>query len=203
MDWSAVGGLVGQAAPTIGGLLGGFIPFPGGAFLGELAGKAVAAALGVPPTPEAVHQAVTTGDPDIVKAKLAAADVQMQADVEKYRLQLEDVQNARATNLALVNANSSISYAPSIVSGIILVGFLVLSFLAMKPELTGVRTDVTLFLLGAWSGYAGAVVTYWLGSSASSAQKSDQIAVMAGTAATVSAKAVAAGAAKPGDVRRK
>jgi hypothetical protein len=68
MDWSVIGGLVGQAAPTIGSLLGGLIPFPGGAILGQVAGKIVAEALGVPPTPEAVHAAITTGDPATVNA---------------------------------------------------------------------------------------------------------------------------------------
>jgi hypothetical protein len=41
MDWSAVGALVAPMAPTIGGLLGGLIPFPGGAILGKVAGQVV------------------------------------------------------------------------------------------------------------------------------------------------------------------
>lgn len=183
MDWSAIGSLVAPMAPTIGSLLGGLIPFPGGAILGTMAGKMVANALGVPPTPEAVHEAVTTQDPEVVKAKLAAADVEMNAEVEKHKADLADVQDAREKNFELVKAGSSISYAPAIVSAIILIGFGVLSFIAMKPDLTGVRTDVTLFLLGAWSGYAGAVVTYWLGSSAGSTDKSAQIERMAAVAA--------------------
>jgi hypothetical protein len=183
MDWSAVGSLIGPMAPTIGSILGGFIPFPGGAVLGSLAGKMVASALGVPPTPEAVHEAVTTGDPDVIKAKLASADVEMNAEVEKHKADLADVADARSTNLELMKAGSKISYAPAIVSAIVLLGFMILSFIAMKPDLTGVRTDVTLFLLGAWSGYAGAVVTYWLGSSAGSTEKSSQIERMVASAA--------------------
>lgn len=182
MDWSAVGSLVAPMAPTIGGLLGGLIPFPGGAILGTMAGKMVASALGVAPTPDAVHDAVTTGDPDVIKAKLASADAEMSAEVEKHKADLEDTQDARRTNLELVKAGSKISYAPVVVSIVILTGFMVLSFLAMKPEVTGVRTDVTLFLLGAWSGYTGAVVTYWLGSSATSSEKSAQIERMANVA---------------------
>lgn len=183
MDWGAVGSLVAPMAPTIGGLLGGLIPFPGGAILGSMAGKMIASALGVPPTPEAVHEAVTTGDPDVIKAKLAAADDEMNAEVEKHKADLLDVQDARSTNLELVKAGSNISYAPGIVSAIVLLGFMILSFIAMKPDLAGVRTDVTLFLLGAWSGYAGAVVTYWLGSSAGSTDKTATIERMAAAAA--------------------
>jgi hypothetical protein len=161
-------------------LLGGLIPFPGGAILGQVAGKVLAEALGVPPTPDAVQTAIVTGDPATVNAALSAADAKMQAEVERHKADLADVQDARASSVALIKAGSSLGWAPAIVSTVVLLGFLVLSFIAMKPELTGVRTDVTLFLLGAWSGYAGAVVTYWLGSSAGSSEKSNQLAALAG-----------------------
>jgi hypothetical protein len=62
-----------------------------------------------------------------------------------------------------------------VVSIIVLAGFIVISFLAMKPESVGVNKDVVLFLLGSWSGLAGIAVAYWLGSSAGSADKSAQI----------------------------
>jgi Kef-type K+ transport system membrane component KefB len=69
--------------------------------------------------------------------------------------------------------------APVIVSVIVLAGFSVISFLAMKPELAGVRESVVLFLLGAWSTLAAGVVTYWVGSSASSKAKDTTIENMA------------------------
>jgi hypothetical protein len=184
MDWSALVPLVANAAPTIGSLLGGLIPFPGGAILGKVAGSVLAEALGVPATPEAVNTAITTGDPAVVNASLSEAEAKMQAEVEKHKADLLDVQDARSTNLELAKAGSKISFAPAIVSTVVLIGFMILSFIAMKPDLTGVRTDVTLFLLGAWSGYAGAVVTYWLGSSAGSTDKSAQIERMVAASAT-------------------
>lgn len=180
MDWSALTPLIANAAPTIGGLLGGLIPFPGGAILGQVAGKVVAEALDVPPTPEAVKNAIETGDPVVVQAQLSEAEVRMRTEVEKFKASLEDVQNARSVNLELNKVGSSLGWAPAVVSIVVLVGFLILSFIAMKPDLTGVRTDITLFLLGAWSGYTGAVVTYWLGSSAGSNDKSAQIAALSG-----------------------
>lgn len=188
MDWSALTPLIANAAPTIGSLLGGLIPFPGGAILGQVAGKVLAEALGVPPTPEAVEKAIVNGDPAVVQAQLSEAERRMEAEVERHKLDLQDVADARQTNLELVKSGSNISYAPAIISGIILTGFLILSFLAMRPDLAGVRTDVTLFLLGAWSGYTGAVVTYWLGSSAGSTDKSAQIERMAATAVSTAAK---------------
>ncbi len=180
MDWSIIGSLVGQAAPTIGGLLGGLIPFPGGAILGQVAGKIVAEALGVSPTPEAVHTAITTGDPAMVNAALTIADAKMAAEVEKFKASLEDVQDARATTVKYVQANSALSWGAVIVSIVVMAGFIGISFLAMKPELAGVDKSVTLFLLGAWSGYAGGVITFWIGSSAGSADKSVQIANLTG-----------------------
>lgn len=184
MDWSAIGSLIAPMAPTIGGLLGGFIPFPGGSILGAMAGKMVAGALGVPATPEAVHEAVTTGDPEVIKAKLASVDAEMSAEVEKHKADLADVADARSTNLELMKAGSKISYAPVVISVVILTGFLVLSFLAMKPEIAGGRTDVILYLLGAWSAFAGSVVTYWLGSSSGSKDKDQTLQTMV-AAATV------------------
>jgi Kef-type K+ transport system membrane component KefB len=69
--------------------------------------------------------------------------------------------------------------APTIISVIVLVGFAGFSFLAMKPELSGVKESVVLFLLGAWSTLAAGVVNYWVGSSSSSKQKDETIQNMA------------------------
>ena len=66
-----------------------------------------------------------------------------------------------------------------VVSVIVLVGFAGFSFLAMKPELSGVKDSVVLFLLGAWSTLAAGVVSFWVGSSSSSKQKDDTIKDMA------------------------
>jgi hypothetical protein len=183
MDWKEIEPLVAGAAPTIGSLLGGFIPFPGGQMLGQLAGKMVAEALGVPPTPDAVNTAITTGDPAVIQAKLTSADIKMQAEVESFKAQLEDVQDARATTVKYVQAGSSMSMGSVIVSIVVCIGFVGISFLAMKPDLAGVDKSVTLFLLGAWSNLITAVVSFWIGSSSGSAAKSDQITALTQAAA--------------------
>ena len=79
--------------------------------------------------------------------------------------------------------------APVIISVIVLGGFTMFSFLAMKPEVAGVKETVVLFLLGAWSTMAAGVVTYWVGSSASSKQKDDTIQEMTSTAGTAATTA--------------
>jgi hypothetical protein len=124
MDWSQVGSLIAPMAPTIGSILGGFIPVPGGAVLGQVAGKIVAEALGVPPTPEAVNTAVTTGDPAVVSAKLSEAETKMNAEVERFRLSVQDVQDARATTVKLDASGSSIAWGAPVISVVIVVGFL-------------------------------------------------------------------------------
>lgn len=70
---------------------------------------------------------------------------------------------------------------PVIVTVIVLAGFSVISFLAMKPESAGVSKDVMLYLLGAWQSLAALAVGYWVGSSASSRAKDDTIQAMTGT----------------------
>lgn len=70
--------------------------------------------------------------------------------------------------------------APVIVTVIVLAGFSIISFLAMKPEAAGVSKEVVLYLLGAWQSLATGAVTYWVGSSASSKQKDDTIQSIAG-----------------------
>lgn len=69
--------------------------------------------------------------------------------------------------------------APIVISVIVLVGFSGFSFLAMKPELSGVKDSVVLFLLGSWSTLAAGVVNYWVGSSSSSKEKDGTIKDMA------------------------
>ena len=63
-----------------------------------------------------------------------------------------------------------------VVSIVVLVGFILLSFLAMKPEAANVKYEIVLVLLGNWAAMAFAVVGYWVGCTISSKQKDDTIA---------------------------
>jgi hypothetical protein len=83
--------------------------------------------------------------------------------------------------------------APVIISVIVLAGFSCFSFLAMKPELAGVKESVVLFLLGAWSTMAAGVVSYWVGSSAGSAKKDESLAKKDDTIQSMAATASGTG----------
>jgi hypothetical protein len=206
MDWQSVGAIIGPMAPMIGQLLGGFIPFPGGAILGGMAGKVVAEALGVPATPEAVHKAVTEGDPAEIAPKLASAETKINAQVEMLKAGLADVQDARSQEIKLVQAGSMIAWGPVIISTLIVLAFAgcVLGLMFVNVNLKETGGQAFLILTGVLSQAFAQVTGYWLGSSAGSVDKSAQIAALAGIRTDTSpSKAVtAAAAAKPIAPRR-
>lgn len=171
MDWKDVGAIVGKAAPVLGAVLGG----PVGAIAGA-AGSLISRALGCEDAPETVTKAIQA-DPNAM-IKLKALEVREQAQLLNWQAQqlqadLENVKDARAREVALVQAGH-MSLATPIVSIVISLGF----FLMLWVILTGGKSEVGeagLMLLG-WLGSAfGSVVNYYLGSSLGSATKDSYI----------------------------
>jgi hypothetical protein len=84
MDWgnlfkdtgSIVGPLILQNAPTIGGILGGLIPIPGGAIAGEALGEFLAKQFGTVNTPDAIANAIAATPTDIAAQKIQAAEAE-------------------------------------------------------------------------------------------------------------------------------
>ena len=83
---------------------------------------------------------------------------------------------------------------PNVITVLVLGGFALVTFMALKPELAGVKESVILYLLGAWQSMAAAAVAYHIGSSAGSRDKDATIKSMSTDAATT-ATATAATAA--------
>jgi hypothetical protein len=185
MDWSALVPLLANSAPTIGGLLGGLIPFPGGAVLGTVDGKVLAEELGVAPTPAAVNAAILAGDPATVQQRLTDAEAKMIGEVEKFKAQLADVQDARATSVKLVQAGSHIAWGPVVISILVTLGFIgcVMGLMFVKVDFSQTSGQAYLILTGVLSQSFAQVTGYWLGSSAGSSDKSAQIAALAGVSA--------------------
>jgi hypothetical protein len=73
MDWKSIAPLVGAVAPFAGKLLGGLVPFPGAALIGEQFGKIIARQFGVPETPAAVAAAISGSPNEVVLAKINQA----------------------------------------------------------------------------------------------------------------------------------
>lgn len=82
MDWIGVAKLIAPLAPTLGGILGGLIPFPGAGLAGQAIGNVIARQLGVEPTPQAVSDALARMSHE---EKLAA----LQAATERARIEVQ------------------------------------------------------------------------------------------------------------------
>jgi hypothetical protein len=82
-DWKTIGAqLIAANAPTLGRIVGEFIPFPGGGMLAEWGIRTLAEALGVHPdnaTPEAIGNAVQNTPQAELARKLAAPESQAAA----------------------------------------------------------------------------------------------------------------------------
>lgn len=167
MEWSDVGKAVAKVAPILGGVLGG----PVGAIAGA-AGALIGSALGVDADPEAITKALA--DPEtLVKLKQIESDERqrlLEWQSTQLNAELENVKSAREREVALAQAGHGASWATSIVSFIVTVGFFVMLYLVIsggKAELG----DAGLMLLGTLATGFGAVINYYLGSSLGSASK--------------------------------
>lgn len=179
MDWSSLAGQLAQIGlPALGTLFGG----PLGGTVGALVGKGVAAALGVPATPEAVSSAVAA-DPSGAALKLA----EIEAETKRQDAYLADMANARAMEAVAIQTGHDIAWVPvafSALNYVILIG--VITCVAMG----WLREDgiVVGFALGA----ATSAYNFWLGSSESSKRNADAVRQVATTASGPVARVVAA-----------
>lgn len=156
-------------------------PVVGTAIGGPLGG---AVGLGI----KAIAQAVTgKSDPDDVvsalqadPAKLADFELQVKAhELEVYKAQLADVQDARSQTVKLAQAGSPIAYGASIISVIVLATFGYVMYLSLTRTIPPGQENMVYAMLGTLSTMAVAVVSYWVGSSAGSAQKDHYFANLA------------------------
>ena len=112
MDWLGVAKLIAPLAPALGGILGGFIPIPGGALAGQALGNVIAQALGVPATPVAVAGAATTMEERILIAKLNAATEEARAKWPAFAQAEEAYYAAQAKIAESVNITMRAELAP-------------------------------------------------------------------------------------------
>ena len=166
MDWKGVGNAVIKAgAPLLGGALFG----PAGAAVGSI----IAAQFGVSPdaTPDQVMAAIT-GDPDaaLKLREIETTHVERLQELENeyFKLQTEDVQNARS-----IHKDSWVPWAltftlVAMVSGIVAA----LLWVAIPED----NKEVVYLVVGQLIGAFSTAIAYWLGSSKSSASKDAHIA---------------------------
>jgi hypothetical protein len=161
-------------------LLLGIAPTVASWILGDRTGGAVEKVTGI------AREILGTDDPSGIEAAIArdpntaqqfkTALIQAEADArrqefEALKAQLTDVQNARSQTVSLAQARSPIAYGAVVVSTIVLLGFAVMLWLAIKEEVPANQRDMVTLLLGTLAGMASSVVAYWVGSSSGSMQK--------------------------------
>lgn len=172
MDWSALAGQLAQIGlPALGTLLGG----PLGGTVGAVVGKGVAAALGVPATPEAVSQAIAA-DPSGASIKLA----EIEAETKRQDAYLADIANARAMQLGLVQTHSWTQNMPAIVTLLIFTAWIVLTVALyfVQAEIPERVYQLLSQAYGAANLALGTAIAFWLGSSRSSQIKDNQITAL-------------------------
>jgi hypothetical protein len=110
-------------------------------------------------------------------AEIAAQREQsaLDADAAMRASQLADVLNARAQTVALANAHSAVQWAAPIVSVVVLATFGAVMFLALTRALPIGSETLLNMLLGSLAAMTTSVVSYWVGSSAGSAAKTDML----------------------------
>lgn len=169
MDWSSLAGQLAQIGlPALGTLLGG----PLGGTVGAVVGKGLAAALGVPATPEAVSSAVAA-DPTGAAIKLA----EIEAETKRQDAYLADMANARAMQLGLVQTHTWVSNMPAIVTLLIFTAWITLTVALyfVQAEIPERVYQLLSQAYGASNLALGTAIAFWLGSSRSSQVKDNQL----------------------------
>ncbi|WP_299109775.1 hypothetical protein [uncultured Bradyrhizobium sp.] len=166
-------------------LLLGLAPTVASWIMGDKTGAAISKVTGI------AREILGTDDANAIEKAIAAdpnvalqfkmAVIQAEADArrqefETMQAQLADVQSARDQTVKLAQAGSAIAWGAPIVSVlaiIVFAGFVYLLFAKVVPE--GMKEALLLLGGSAATGY-GMVLSYWLGSSAGSAQKNAALA---------------------------
>lgn len=109
------------------------------------------------------------------EALIRAESEERQRQHEEVLAQLADVASARTQTVDLAMAGSAIAWGAPIISVIVTAGFFAMLYLVFTCEIPDGSQRLADIMLG-WLGAAfSAVVGYWVGSSAGSAQKTNAI----------------------------
>lgn len=166
MDWKDIAGAVGKAAPILGTLLGG----PAGGAVGGL----IASALGTGNDPAEVQAALANPEAALKLREVEARrQVELQAlavDMAKAELAASTADRASAREREVKTGDT---LTPRTLAMLVTVGFFgVLAWLLSygKPNTGG---DALLVMLGALGGAWASIISYYFGSSAGSAAKTE------------------------------
>jgi hypothetical protein len=97
------------------------------------------------------------------------------ADATLLASQLADVANARSQTVALASSKSAVQWAAPIVSVVVLATFGSVMLMALTRSLPAGSETLLNMLLGSLAAMTTSVVSYWVGSSAGSASKTEML----------------------------
>lgn len=163
MDWKKVGKAIADSAPVLGGLLGG----PAGGAAGAL----IASALGTQPNPDAVMDKIQADPAVLLQIKQLESDERQHIrDMQLSVLQseLSDIQNARLNNHS--------HWMPSALTIFLTLMVCAMVYAITMTEIPAANKDMAVYIFGVVTGAWTTAVSYWLGTSRSSANKDQALA---------------------------
>lgn len=101
------------------------------------------------------------------------------AKVDEVKAYISDVQSARSQTVELAKSGSSIAWGAPVVSVLAVAVFAGFVYLLFTQNIQDGMRDALMLLAGTASAAFGAVINYWLGSSAGSAMKTSVMGMMA------------------------
>lgn len=145
--------VLGALAPTLGAAVGG----P----LGGQAGAIISKVLGVPNNPKSIETAMNNiTSEQMVALKKAEKDFELQMkqlEVDIYKLETEDIQDARD--------KFSNDWTPKFLGVLCLVGFFgYIGMVTLYPQPDS-SDDIVMLVIGSITGIATAVISFYFGSS--------------------------------------
>ena len=168
--------------PPIIGLLLQYAPDLIGLFAGDKTGVAAGKVA------DAAKVIFGTDDPKAAQAQIEAdpklAEVfveQARTALEVFRLEIQDIQDARAQTLALSQSGSVMAWGAAIVSVLVTIMFGGALYLVLAGSLTLDERAATIanILLGVLGAAQMQVINYWLGSSSGSKRSGDAVRTIA------------------------
>lgn len=181
MEWKEIAGTVGKIAGTVAPLLSG----PAG--LAVSVGAQIAAAIGTEATPEAVNEKLKH-DPAAM-LKLEEWSQQEREQIREYHIRLNDIElkrdevelsreQARLHNIEHAREQHKDNNTPRLLTVALFFAVCALGaaifFLTIPEE----SRDLSVYFTGQIVGFFGVCVTYWVGTSLSSKQKTDKLGSM-------------------------
>jgi len=169
-------------------LLLGLAPTVASWILGDKTGAAVTKITGIAQdllgTSDAagIERAIAA-DPNLA-LQFKMAIIQAEADARRQEFdtlqaQLADVQSARNQTVKLAEAGSVIAWGAPIISILITIGFFAMLYVVVRQEIPESSQTLANIMLGSLGTSFTAVVGYWVGSSAGSAQKTNALEKLA------------------------